>query len=298
MKRQFLLIVSIVLFGASIGSAQNAPVKQISKGVLNGSAITLAKPAYPAAARAVNAEGAVNVQVTIDEEGNVISASAVSGHPLLRQASVQAALSSKFKTTTLAGQAVKVTGVIVYNFISPKPAPTNEEKLGIMGLGVYLTISDFLPNNEWEVMAKEDLREVPQIADQLTPLMLITKTTTKEKRNEIVKKVIASLESKLSGADAWQFEFGKEFGGVMIELQKVSTDAGKSIDETAVKTKLIRMRDLLITAPDDFPQAVLEKLKEFVKFADVQDLNKDENKFRFVQLMTETINTISPDKSK
>jgi periplasmic protein TonB len=91
--------------------------KTISGGVVNGKAVNLVKPPYPAAARAVRAAGAVNVQVTIDESGNVISASAVSGHPLLRAAAVQAARSSKFSPTQLSGQPVKVTGVIVYNFV-------------------------------------------------------------------------------------------------------------------------------------------------------------------------------------
>lgn len=91
--------------------------KTISGGVVNGKATNLVKPPYPAAARAVRASGAVNVQVTIDESGNVISASAVSGHPLLRAAAVAAARSSKFSPTMLSGQAVKVTGVIVYNFV-------------------------------------------------------------------------------------------------------------------------------------------------------------------------------------
>jgi protein TonB len=90
--------------------------KTISGGVVNSKATNLVKPPYPPAARAVNASGAVNVQVTIDESGSVISASATSGHPLLRDAAVRAARSSKFSPTLLSGQAVKVTGVIVYNF--------------------------------------------------------------------------------------------------------------------------------------------------------------------------------------
>ncbi len=88
----------------------------ISGGVVNGKATNLVQPPYPAAARAVRASGAVNVQVTIDEKGNVISASAVSGHPLLRAAAVSAARQSKFSPTVLSGTAVKVTGVVVYNF--------------------------------------------------------------------------------------------------------------------------------------------------------------------------------------
>lgn len=90
--------------------------KTVSGGVVNGKAVNLVKPPYPPAARAVRAAGTVNVQVTIDESGNVISASAVSGHPLLKQAAESAARSSKFSPTTLSGQKVKVTGVIVYNF--------------------------------------------------------------------------------------------------------------------------------------------------------------------------------------
>lgn len=93
------------------------PSKPISKGVINGSAISLPKPPYPAAARAVRASGAVNVQVLISEDGAVMSANAVSGHPLLRQAAEQAARGARFKPTLLSGQPVKVNGVIVYNFV-------------------------------------------------------------------------------------------------------------------------------------------------------------------------------------
>jgi TonB family protein len=91
--------------------------KQISGGVLNGKATSLPKPPYPPAARAVRASGAVSVQVLINEQGSVVSASAVSGHPLLRAAAVQAARGARFSPTMLSGQAVKVSGVITYNFV-------------------------------------------------------------------------------------------------------------------------------------------------------------------------------------
>ncbi|MEP6902049.1 MAG: TonB family protein [Actinomycetota bacterium] len=91
--------------------------KTISGGVLNGKATNLVKPTYPMAARAVRASGTVNVLVMVDEQGDVISASAVSGHPLLRASAVQAARASKFSPTILSGKPVKVTGVIVYNFV-------------------------------------------------------------------------------------------------------------------------------------------------------------------------------------
>lgn len=91
--------------------------KTISGGVLNGKATSLPKPAYPPAARAVRASGAVAVQVLIDENGRVVSASATSGHPLLRNAAVSAARGARFSPTMLSGQPVKVTGIITYNFV-------------------------------------------------------------------------------------------------------------------------------------------------------------------------------------
>lgn len=89
----------------------------VSKGVLNGYAKSLPKPAYSAAARAVQAKGKVIVQVTIDERGNVVSATAIDGHPMLRGDAERAARNAKFSPTLLSEVPVKVTGVITYNFI-------------------------------------------------------------------------------------------------------------------------------------------------------------------------------------
>ena len=93
------------------------PKAPISGGVLNGKATYLPKPAYPPIARAAHASGTVNVQVVIDESGQVISANAVSGHPLLQGSAVAAARQAKFSPTVLSGQPVKVTGIIVYKFV-------------------------------------------------------------------------------------------------------------------------------------------------------------------------------------
>ena len=59
------------------------PRAPISGGVLNGKAVSLPKPAYPAIARQAHAAGTVTVQVTIDENGNVISAHAISRSPVV-----------------------------------------------------------------------------------------------------------------------------------------------------------------------------------------------------------------------
>jgi TonB family protein len=84
--------------------------------VLNGEAISLPKPPFPQPAIILNLQGSVRVQVTIDESGYVVSAKAADGHPLFRQVAEQAARNARFKPTYLNENAVKVTGVIVYNF--------------------------------------------------------------------------------------------------------------------------------------------------------------------------------------
>ena len=94
----------------------DVPKRPVSIGVANGKATSLPKPQYSPAALAVRAEGEVTVQVTIDEEGKVISAKAVSGHPLLKGASEKAAWSARFTPTLLSKVPVKVTGIIVYKF--------------------------------------------------------------------------------------------------------------------------------------------------------------------------------------
>lgn len=87
-----------------------------SGAVLNGRAISLPQPVYPPMARAAHASGHVIVQVVVDENGDVISARATSGPPLLYVASETAARQAKFAPMKLSGRPVKVSGVIQYNF--------------------------------------------------------------------------------------------------------------------------------------------------------------------------------------
>ena len=84
-NKSFIRSILIFSFFTLAVSAQTGqPERRVTLGVVNGKATSLPKPEYPAAAKAVRASGTVNVQVTIDEKGEVMSAEATSGHPLLR----------------------------------------------------------------------------------------------------------------------------------------------------------------------------------------------------------------------
>lgn len=116
----------------------------VSGGVLQGSAIRKVQPPYPPIAKAAKASGAIQVQILVSETGEVIEANAISGHPLLRDAALQAARQWQFKPTELSGRPVKVQGILTFNFtlVDDNPAPpvatarniqkftTNKEELG------------------------------------------------------------------------------------------------------------------------------------------------------------------------
>lgn len=97
--------------------AKKDPPKIIHKRVLNGEAISLPKPIYPPIAKQMGAQGAVVVQVLVDEAGIVVSAKVVSGNPVLVNAAQRAAMQAKFSPTLIGDQPVKVSGMITYNFI-------------------------------------------------------------------------------------------------------------------------------------------------------------------------------------
>ncbi|MEJ7847413.1 MAG: TonB family protein [Pyrinomonadaceae bacterium] len=87
------------------------PSSNPNSGVLNSRAVRLPVPAYPAAAKQIRASGEVRVRIAVDERGNVVSARAVSGHPMLRASAENAARQSKIRPN---GQ--NTSGELIYNF--------------------------------------------------------------------------------------------------------------------------------------------------------------------------------------
>ena len=104
-----------IVVKAEGGQSDNALDKG-SGGVINGRALELVTPAYPAIARSARASGEVIVRVIIDKVGNVMAAQVVDGHPLLQAASIRAAKASRFSPTLVEGKPVNVMGRIVYSF--------------------------------------------------------------------------------------------------------------------------------------------------------------------------------------
>jgi len=64
----------------------------------------------------MNAYGKVEVQILISEGGQVIEATAISGHPALRTSAVDAAREWVYKPTTFNGVPTKVVTVLTFTF--------------------------------------------------------------------------------------------------------------------------------------------------------------------------------------
>ncbi|HEY5837583.1 MAG TPA: energy transducer TonB [Pyrinomonadaceae bacterium] len=93
------------------------PVGPVESGELNGKAIDLPKPIYPGEARKAKVTGQVKVRVIVAETGKVLSADIVSGPKQLWLAAIEAARQARFKPTLIGGSAVKITGILTYDFV-------------------------------------------------------------------------------------------------------------------------------------------------------------------------------------
>lgn len=276
-----LIILGLVLFSASADAQthkrkKNSKTKTVktippivSAHNLGEKAINSVAPVFPQMARTANVYGSVSVKVLIDETGAVISAEAISGHTLLRGASVRAALESKFQPMTLSGNPVRMSGFIVYYFI---PNQWNWLEIGyvfnyISGYYNIKSLSDLFPSgySDEKQLLQQNYAEI-------------------ERNRDFLQTAIASIQSKLSGneKDLWLFSVG-------LWLGKVN---GWNWNDSQ-KQDLIRQLNILIiskpeTAKPDLVTLLkkvvlyLEKLNVKIYDSEIYPLLKDaENKFPF-----------------
>lgn len=106
-------LIYVLATGDAYKKYDSSPAKTppiVSGGVLNGKEISSFTDGSS------GAKGEVKVQVTVDEEGKVVSAVATGGNSALYTTAVDSAKSWTFPRTMVLGNKVKVNGVIVFNF--------------------------------------------------------------------------------------------------------------------------------------------------------------------------------------
>nr|HQU83155.1 TonB family protein [Pyrinomonadaceae bacterium] len=228
--------------GSSLPPVPRAIPKSISGGVINGRATNLPKPAYPASARAVNASGAVSIQVTIDESGNVISATAVSGHPLLQQAAVKAARTAKFSPTMMSGQPVKVTGIVTYNFQNPANSGNINVSVGNM------SESD-----------GSELQTKPLTAEELREKNL------KEKLHFWIYEIVRRLAENKQKATANEGKFVKNGKAeIQISVKEKSAEVLEKLKTLGFEVSSAQSKDRIVG------KISIEKLADLAEIAEIQ----------------------------
>ena len=126
-----LFSILILIFGAGGAFAQEAPVIKDStnpnkpeevykiddvRGNIKRRAISLPKPPYPREALEAGADGMVKVEVVIGADGRIVSAKALSGHPMLYQTAEETARKTVFRKDETIDPNATETGVIIYSF--------------------------------------------------------------------------------------------------------------------------------------------------------------------------------------
>jgi TonB family protein len=111
--------MGITVAAPSSSSDIAKPIKHVPMDVLKSAAIQLPQPEYPQAAMLTRAEGNVEVQVLVDENGAVMSARATSGPPLLMDVAEAAARKARFSKAKLSLHSSRVYSVIKYTFKAP-----------------------------------------------------------------------------------------------------------------------------------------------------------------------------------
>jgi len=99
------------------GAAGSAGIsKPVELGDLNSRAVSLPKPPMSEEAKRVKATGKVQVKVIVDENGKVVSATALNNVAALREAAEVAARQAIFKPLVQDGITVRFTGILTYEF--------------------------------------------------------------------------------------------------------------------------------------------------------------------------------------
>ena len=98
------------------GSEGSGVAKPIDGGALDSKATSKPKPVVSEEMKRLKATGRVTVRVIVDENGKVVSAVALNGVAVLRDAAEAAARQATFEPTVKDGITVRVTGTLTYDF--------------------------------------------------------------------------------------------------------------------------------------------------------------------------------------
>lgn len=226
---------------AAVQKSKSPKSKPLALGVLNGRATRLVKPEYPRSATQLNVRGTVITQVIINENGCVVDARVVSGHPFLRAASIKAAFASTFQPVLVNGEPRQVTGFIDYIFL---PNSMNWLELGFHSNSLS-DLDQFLPSDRSNIRAAIQMIPRQSYFDQVQ-----------------IEKIGTFVETDLAGdpKNQWLFRAGKQ-------LKIIDTSCWIKCEENSSS-----ISQLLDQAPTDVSPNLITKLGELILEKDPKNI--------------------------
>jgi len=109
----------MLVLGAVLALCAAVPVaaqESVATNVAMARALKKVPPEFPAAARQLNLTGTSEVQVTVNESGDVVDAKVLKGNAIFSANAMAAARQWKFTPLNKDGNAVQFTSVLVFNF--------------------------------------------------------------------------------------------------------------------------------------------------------------------------------------
>ncbi len=111
------------VIGGIIAAPENRPLTpgdpgkiRIPRAVGEEHLIHRVDPPYPQMAKIAHIQGNVVLQCMIDQQGNIAAVKAISGHPILIQAALDAVKQWKYKPFLINGQAVSIETTVTVTF--------------------------------------------------------------------------------------------------------------------------------------------------------------------------------------
>lgn len=251
------LLFSLFIAGAGNAFSQNPALKDNTveteeaykigdvRGTIKRKAVLLPKPSFPREALEAGADGIVKVEVVIDPQGNVVSAKAIAGNPLLYNSAEETARKTKFRSVEPASENATETGILTYNFAIEKAGWTQiaynlaaiQKAPTLRPFNVPRTAKAFQPDwsGEREILDKlAEMRRVeietqPSVSDKpvfvrkndpnakgagqssiTAEIQLPVRNQPTGERIALAQNLTALLQSRLasSESDLWKFNLG------------------------------------------------------------------------------------------
>ncbi|MGI9055688.1 MAG: energy transducer TonB [Pyrinomonadaceae bacterium] len=284
---------------ASASSDEIFTVGKVTGDIGKTEVLYLPKPFYPGDAKKDSAEGKIYVQISIDEKGSVVSARSTDGHPALRRAAEESALSSKFRALTIDNQPVKSDGWLVYNFEIAKSSwlklgydlaflhtPWVNQKLALAGIKKNFK-TDWTAENEMVSKLEEFVAQMPPPEKFDDVPMFTTQTINKNgtiyksqtfsrrlpsrpapnpEQIAVTQNLIAALQSRLAVDEIASWQFNLAFA--------ILKEANSPRDPNEPRQSSETLKTFLQNAPPNLPAEYKTELANLIKIIETENREK------------------------